>query len=175
MLPQPKATIVATASIAQDQESIFVLEAWSLMMVPPRTDSFYSQFGCVVRCGNIDTALIVEQVVDAEGNSDGESILTKVVTVDLFCLPTPDAAFVKEGANQLLVLGIDADYRSSARLKELLDPFDVLELPVSVWMRWPTQILAVGYQSYLVFLQQTSHGRRTDGDRCLADLIRQSA
>lgn len=145
------------------------------MMVPPCSDSFHSQFGCVVRCGNINTALVVEQVIDAKGNSDGESILPKVVTVDLFCLPTPDAAFVKEGANQLLVLGIDADYRSSALLKELLDPFDVLELPVSVWMRRPAQILAVGYQPDLLFLQQTSHGRRTDGDRCLADLICQSA
>lgn len=128
-----------------------------------------------MRCGNKDTALIVEQVVDAEGNSDGESILPKVVTVDLFCLPTPDTTFVKEGTNQLLVLGIDADYRSSALLKELLDPFDVLELTVSVWMRRPAQILAIGYQPDLLFLQQTSHGRRADGGRCLADLICQSA
>ena len=171
MFPQPEATIVAATGIAKDQEGIFLREVWSFMVVPPQTDGFYGKFGCVVRCGDIDTALIVEKVIDAEGNSESESILTKVVNVDPFCLLTPDATFVEEGANQFLVLGIDADYWSSALLKELLDSFDVLELTIPVWMWRSTQILTIGYQSDLLFLQQTSHGRWTDGDRVFADLI----
>lgn len=152
ILPEPEATIVATTGIAQDQKSIFLLEAWALRIVPPGTDGFHGEFGCVVRRGDIDAALIVKQIVDTEGNSNGQSILAKVVAVDTFRLLTPDATFIEEGANQLFVLGIDAEYRSSALAEKLLDPFNVVELTVSVGMWRSTQALAVGYQPNLLLL-----------------------
>ena len=153
ILPEPEATIVATTGIAQDQKSIFLLEAWAFRIVPPGTDGFHGEFGCVVRRGDIDAALIVQKIVDAERNSNGQSILAKIMTVDTFRLLTPDATFIEEGANHLFVLGIDAEYRSSGLAEELLDPFNVVELTVSVGMWRSTQALAVGYQPNLLLLQ----------------------
>lgn len=153
ILPEPEATIVATTGIAQDQERIFLREAWAFRIVPPGTDGFHSEFGCVIGRRDIDAALIVQQIVDAEGNRNCQSILAKVVTVDEFRLLAPDATFIEERTNQFFVLGIDAEYRSSGLAKEFLDPFDVVELTVSLWMRRSTQAFAVGYQPNLLLLQ----------------------
>lgn len=153
ILPEPEATIVATTGIAQDQKRIFLREAWPLRIVPPGTNGFHSEFGCVVRRRDIDAALIVKQIIDAEGHRHGQSILAKVVAVDAFRLLAPDATFIEEGANHLFVLGIDAEYRSSALTEKLLDPLNVVELTVSVGMWRSTQALAVGYQPNLLFLQ----------------------
>lgn len=106
-----------------------------------------------MRSRDIDTALIVHEIIDAIGYGYSYRILAKIVGIDPFRLLSPDATTVEKEANQFLVLGINTDDRASCVKKELLDAFDVAELAVSIGMWRARQAFTIGDQAKLVLLQ----------------------
>ena len=71
---------------------------------------------------------------------------------------SPSASGILEITNQLLLLGIHADNRSSGRQKQLPDTADEAKLLIAVRVAW-RQALAIAEQAVFQALQQTTHRR----------------
>lgn len=175
ILPKPEATVVAAASVAKNQERIFLAENGSIWIVPPGTNGFYCEFGGIVGCRNIDATLIVREIVNAIRHRHGKRILPKVVGIDAFCLLPPDAPFVEERTNQFFVLGIYTDNWSTGLQKEGFDALKIAKLAVPIRMGRPGQIFAIGDQPEFVLFQQPSNGRLTNRSGLLAEALCQPA
>src|SRR5262249_13984964 len=92
----------------------------------------------------------------------------EVVVEDVPAAVPPAAAGVLERADQLLLLGIDADHGQAPRQIPAPYPGQVAELPVPVGVARPRQALAVGPQGEALLLEQAGQGAMADGQPALA-------
>ena len=98
-LPGPRPASVAVTAVGEDDHAAGVGIGELSVVAPP----------CGNAIGGEDGAGIGAQVVDAIGDGDAASEGTQVVVVDLLGIAVPFGAGVLESADQLLLLGIDAD------------------------------------------------------------------
>lgn len=146
MLEESRATIVAAAGIGQDQEPTAFRIVLFPLCVPPVVNRIRGKLGGVGRSAHIHQAVIASDVIDAVGGGDTFGILSKVVCVHLDGACPPSTAVVFERADQLFLLGVDADH-GIARLQErFLLLLKVVELPVAVRVRGAGEALAVRLQ-----------------------------
>ena len=106
----------------------------------------------------------MSEIINAVGDCTPKGITPEIMDVDLFSSLTPSAPFVGKVTDEFLVLGINTDDWIASFEIMVSNPMDVVKLAVSVWMVWSAQAFAVGDQSIIELLQQSS-------DRCTANVV----
>ena len=86
------------------------------------------------------------QVVDPVGNGSTDRITREIIDIDHLGLASPGPTRVFEITNQFFFLGIDADDGMTGGPKQLLDPPNVPELTISIWMRRTAKCFTIGSQ-----------------------------
>ena len=155
MFEESRTIIVAAAGIGQDQEPTAFRIVLFPLCAPPVSNRIRGKLGGVGRSAHIHQAVIPSDVIDAVGGCDAFRILSKVVCVHLDRVCPPSAAFVLERADQLFLLGVDADH-GIARFQECFLPLlNVVELPVAVWVRGTGEAFTVRLQRKPFFLRSS--------------------
>ena len=108
-LPRPRPASVAVTAVGEDDHAAGVGIGELSVVAPPCGNAIGGEDGGVAGGSDEDGAGIGAQVVDAIGDGDAASEGTQVVVVDLLGIAVPFGAGVLESADQLLLLGIDAD------------------------------------------------------------------
>src|SRR5262249_41924114 len=100
----------------------------------------------LVRGADHHVSRVPADVVNPRRDGAAQRPTGEVIVEDLPAVAPPAAAGVLERADQLLLLGIDADDGQAPRQIPAPDPGQVAELPVPVGVARPGQALAVGPQ-----------------------------
>ena len=118
--------------------------------------------GRIRRLADVHRALIVLQVVNAIGHGFAERILLKIMRVYPFWGTAPGATGVLEVADQLFLLGIDADHGLTRHHMLLALGRNVLKLGVTVRRLRASQLFTVGTEAVVMGLQEAANDRATD-------------
>src|SRR6516165_1937750 len=161
--PEAASAAVAASPIGSDQQISRVRIALAPHFLPPSVNRLRGKLSGVVVNAHADPALVVRYIVDPVRNSLPEGLVHEVVDAYLVGLPLwhPFAASVLEVTHQLLLLGIDRDYRLAALLETLDHRANVFELRIAVRMRIPFLCLAIPLQAVTGLTEQSPHCRTT--------------
>ena len=86
------------------------------------------------------------QIIDAVGYRPRERVLTEIVHIDLFGLLAPTSSGVLEGSDEFFLLRVDTDYGQALSQKCLLLAFDLAKLLISIRVRRPGYLFAIGFE-----------------------------
>jgi hypothetical protein len=122
-------------------------------------DVVHGKRGCISRLTDVDRASVVLEVIDAIGYSTTNGVSSEIVYIDFLWGLAPDATRVLEVADQLFLLGIDAQNRLSHSLMAIPLVNDVFKLAISFRMLLVCSHLDVGTKSIVMLFEQTAdHG-----------------
>jgi hypothetical protein len=122
-----------------------------------------------VRDADGDAAAIGPQVVNAVRNGDADRVGAEVVIVDPTRGEVPSRARVLEGADQLPLLGVDADDGQVTALEVMAQVADVQKLLVAIGTGIGGELLVVDPERIAHLAEQTPDRVRTDGDAKVAE------
>src|SRR4051794_6881917 len=117
---------VAPAAVAEHQQLRRTGIGRPPVALPPRRQAVAGQLAGVVAGVQVDEAPVEPHVVDPVGDHRARTHAAEVVVVDLDGALRLDHPPAVEVADQLLLLGVDADHRQSGRQVLALEPRDVL-------------------------------------------------
>ena len=109
VLPEAGATAIAAPGIGQDQQVLGRAMQRLADRRPPTGDHVHRELGRIGRGTDIDGTLIVGDVIDTVGHCPALGIGWEVMHIDGGGFQTPGGAGILEIADQLLLLGVDAD------------------------------------------------------------------
>ena len=115
LFPDPRAGAVAAATIREDQQFTRGGERGLALVNPPASEQIDREGGGIGGQADVDRAPVLGQIVDAVGDRATERVRPEVMDVDRLGLLAPDPSGVLERADQLLLLGIDADLGQPGR------------------------------------------------------------
>jgi hypothetical protein len=104
--------------------------------------------------------MLGQHVIQPVWHAPALGVGQKVMGVDLFGIGPPGPAAVAEVADEFLFLGIHAEDRQPLSPKFLDSRLQVVELPIPVRVRRPSETLDVDEQVVVEVTQQVSHGPR---------------
>ncbi len=108
------------------------------------------------RLADLQTGLVMVQVIDTIGHGTALGILGKIMVVHLFGVLTPDLSSVLEIADQFLLFRIDAHRRLSRLFMPGALLIDMGKLALSVRMVCAFSVFAIGVQPIIMRLQQSA-------------------
>ena len=115
-LPRPEPVAVRSPGVGGDQQPVGLGEAVTAHLVPPPADGLDGELGGIGRVADVDPSLVVGHVVDPVG--DGLGVLAQARSAKSWTFTRtgcpsgcPLGAAVGVVADQLLLLGVDADHR----------------------------------------------------------------
>ena len=145
-LPSARRGTVAAAAVGEDLQGLGLRIVLAALGTPPLLDAVDGERRGVGGSADEDGAGIGARVVDAVGDGEALGIGGEVVVVDEFGAAVPLRAGIAEGADELLLLRIDADNRDAVGGAALAQLGDVPELLVAVGMRGAGELLVVDAQ-----------------------------
>ena len=117
-----------------------------------------------MRDAHCDRPSISEQIIDAVRDSDAGRVGTEIVVVDQTGRQIPTRAGVFERANQLTLLGVNANDRQAAALEALPKITKVEELILAIRAEVGGELLVIDAQGIAHLMEETSDGVGTDDD-----------
>ena len=143
-LPQSDAGSVGAAAIGGDHHPIGAGIAATTHLLPPEPDRVDGELGCIMGDPDTDPAAVVGDIVDAVGDRLAQFLVLEVMDVDPpgMSLRAPLRAGVLIVADQLLLFGVDGNYRLISRLELENAGIDMVELGIPIRMATPSLALA---------------------------------
>ncbi len=137
---------IAPARIRKHEEALRLRIPPCPVLSPPPDKAVDGEVRGVGRDSDVEETSVRRQVVKAVGSRTALSVVGEIVSVDLVGLETPRAAGVLEIADQLLLLGVNADNGLTGFQEGLLLLAYVSELLVPVGVRRPSEALSVPFE-----------------------------
>ena len=109
LFPHPRTAAIAAPTIRQDEQALRLRIGRLSLLFPPAGQCSHSKFWGIGGRSHIDSASIVRQIIDPVRNGFAQSFLREIMHIDIVWLLPPCLARILEVANQLLLLGINAD------------------------------------------------------------------
>ena len=156
--PFPLAVVVSPASVCLDQQALRPCITLAPSHEPPAADTRHGECWCLVRRPHDHQPSVVRRVIDPIRDGLSHRITGEIVREDYLRFPPPGLAGVLVGANQLLLLGVDANHRQATTYVKPAQASEVAELSVPVWISNLGQLLAVGPQGEAGVMQQPRDG-----------------
>jgi len=164
VFPGARGNCVAAAAVGDDGEVIGTRVAAPPLGAPPLVEGGDGELRGVVGGAHEDRAAVGVQIVDAVGDGGPEGIGAKVVVVDEHGLTVPGAPVVLEAADELLLLGVDADDRQPLGEEVLAQFADAGELGVAVGGRAAGELLVGDAHRVVHLAEQPRDGALADLD-----------
>ena len=168
--PGARGATVAAAPVGQDLQSFGLGIVLAALGAPPFLDAVDGERRGVGGLADEDGAGVGPGVVDAVGDGEAVGIGAEVVVVDQLGSAVPLGAGIAECADELLLLGVDADDRRVVGGAPLTQFGDVVELVVAVRVRGAGTLLVVDAQRESHLLEKPGDGPRADVGPELAQL-----
>jgi hypothetical protein len=163
VLPGATARSIAPAPISQDGKTLSVRVASLSFSAPPVLDTINGELGGVRGGADEQCAPVGLQVVHTVGHGDAISGGAEVMVVDEHRPTLPCGSLILEGANEFLLLRVDADDRQVLGGKALPQVGDSGELGISVRVPTAGELLVIDTKREAHLLEQA-------GDRTVTDL-----
>ena len=170
-LPGARRGTVAAAAVGEDLQALSLRIVVAALGAPPLLDAVDGERRGVGGSADEDGAGIGARVVDAVGDGEALGIGGEVVVVDEFGAAVPLRAGIAEGADEFLLLRIDADDRDAVGGAALAQLGDVPELLVAVGMRGAGELLVVDAQRIAHRLEEPRDRLRADVDAEPAEFV----
>ena len=161
VFPQTRAITVAASGVRLDQQASGLRIQPASRMPPPGANGIYGKLGCIRTRAHMHMAAIVRGIVNPIRSGTAHGVLLEIVGVYLARRPAPRAAGVLELADQLLFLGVYAEYGIAGMLMVFPLPSKVAELLVPIGMRRPGEPFHVHAEREAGLVQQPSDGARS--------------
>src|SRR6266540_2063090 len=164
-LPSVHPRPIGAAGVGQDEELAGTGMSRASGAPPPLVDGVGREGWRVVRRTDDDEPVGAGHVVDPVGDGHALGVAAEVIHADVHRRPAPRPARVLEQADQLALLGINADDRLASPHKRLLQAVDFVKLALAVLRGSSRQALAVVAKTVFVSAEQSPRLGVTDSQR----------
>ena len=153
------ATITVTAAgIAEDEELSRARIAKRSLLAPPMGDGVSGEGGCVMGDADHNGAPIGEQIINAVRDGDAGGVGAEVVIVDQAGRQVPTGTGISEMADELALLGIDANDRETTALESVAKVSEVEKLMVAIGTMVGGKLLVIDAQRIAQVMEQAGDG-----------------
>jgi len=155
---------IAAAGVAQDEDLAGARVAERSLLPPPMSDRVSGKGGCVMRDANHDGASIGEEIIDAVRYGDADRVGAEIVIVDQARGQIPACPGILEIADQLALLGIDANDGKTTALESVSQIAEVEELIIAIGTVVGGEFLVINPPGITHLMEKTGDGVGADDD-----------